>query len=82
MSARRWSVDRQQPSWPQLCVLTHHVIDGLAADATPSDAVDELKWAVARAGFAYPSPERFTAAVDAVLVAREKGYRTPLRRRV
>jgi hypothetical protein len=82
VSARQWLSDRPPPSHARLCVMTHYVLDRLGDDAMPSDVVDELKWECARAGFAYPSPRRLTAAAAAVAVARQKGYSTPRAPRV
>jgi hypothetical protein len=79
MSARRWRLERPIPTWPQLCVLTHYVLDRVGPDAPPSDSLDELKWDCARAGFDYPAPDRLVAALEAVTAARAKGYQTPRR---
>lgn len=69
----------QPPTHAQLCVLAHHAFDRLGVAAVPADVVDALKWDCARAGFEYRTRE-LSAAVDAVAVARQKGYRTPRRR--
>jgi hypothetical protein len=65
------------PAFRVLCVMTHYVLDRLAPDAAPSDIIDELKWDLARARMQYPRPEHFAAVVDAVTLARSKGYLTP-----
>lgn len=77
MSARSALRERPLPDFALLCVMTHHVLDALGADAAASDVVDELKWLCARSGFAYPEATRFEAALDAVTKARGKGYVTP-----
>ena len=70
-----------EPSYRLLCVLTHYVLDRLGPDAPASDIIDELKWEIARARLSYPPPEHFAAVVDAVQLARAKGYLTPRGRR-
>ena len=65
------------PPFRVLCVMTHHVLDRLEPDAAPSEIIDELKWDLARARMRYPPPEHFAAVVDAVTLARAKGYLTP-----
>jgi hypothetical protein len=64
-------------SFRLLCVMTHTVLDRLGHDAPPSDLIDELKWEIARAHLSAPPPEHFAAVVDAVQLARSKGYLTP-----
>lgn len=67
------------PSFAQLCVLAHHTYDYLGDDADAGDVLDALKWACAAARFDY-SGDGVRKAVDAVAVARQKGYRTPTER--
>lgn len=69
---------RPSPSFAQLCVLVHHVVDRLGEAAAVVDIVDELKWDCARAKLEYATAD-LAGAVEAVVVARRKGYRTPIR---
>jgi len=64
-------------SFAQLCMLAHYAAEGLGDPAEPGQVAEEVKWACAAAHFEYPRPDELTAAVDAVLTARAKGYRTP-----
>jgi hypothetical protein len=66
-----------EPSFKLLCVMVHHVLDRVGADADPSEIIDGLKWDIARARLSYPPPHHFTAVVEAVRLARLKGYLTP-----
>lgn len=68
---------RQETSFAQLCILAHYAAEGLGDPAAPGEVVEEIKWACAAAQFESPHPDDLTAAVDAVLTARAKGYRTP-----
>ena len=73
---------RPQPAaaFRPLCVITHHVVDRLGPGVPISDVLDEVKWACARARLDYDrAPIR--EAVEAVHTARQKGYKTPRRRR-
>lgn len=77
MTERRTFVDRPIPSFAQLCVMMHHVLDRVGADAPPSEIIGELKDDIAHAGFGNPPPHHFIAVADAVVFARAKGYATP-----
>ena len=79
MTSNRAMSGRPDPTFAQLCVMAHHVLDALGNDAAASAVIDELKWLCARSGFGYPQPDRFIAAVEAVITARRKGYSTPQR---
>jgi hypothetical protein len=65
------------PPFRMLCVMMHYVLDRLGPDALSSDLIDELKWEIARAHLSAPPPDHFAAVVDAVQLARAKGYLTP-----
>lgn len=65
-------------SFPLLCMVLHHVCDASPSDAATSDVLDDAKWVCARARLDY-RPDQLVAALDAVLRARAKGYRTPRR---
>jgi hypothetical protein len=68
-------------SFAQLCILAHYAADGLGDPAQPGEVAEEVKWACAAAHFDNPNPDDLTAAIDAVLTARAKGYRTPRERK-
>ena len=70
----------QEAPFPLLCVIVHHVCDCLEGlePVAVSDIVDEAKGIAARASLRY-HPYDIGAAVEAVLVARAKGYYTPRR---
>lgn len=79
MTATLGSIARPVPSFRQLCVVAHHAFDELGDDADIAEVLDAVKWACARARFTYAGTGDLARAVDAVHVARAKGYRTPQR---
>lgn len=68
---------RTETTFAQLCILAHYAAEGIGDPAPPGEVVEEIKWACAAAHFETPHPDDVNDAVEAVLLARLKGYRTP-----
>lgn len=77
MSRAVGGFDRPVPAFRQLCVIAHYTLDRIGDSAEASDAVDAMKWACAKARLDYGTTGVLYRALDAVVVARKKGYRTP-----